>query len=272
MVLLSLVLSLIFAFCPLPFALCLRGDLRAGIFAAEFVGVAFGERVDEFVMEVVVARGHTRVGALVVHLARAINLFAQTFVEVAVLAPVAHLLLVVEFDLGDEQAGKATRVVVVAALVVADLDRQFDLLPVATCSAKRRRGRLACGRGCGRARRRRERRDAALLLRRGGRWCRRDERLLCGRRRSRLNWTKESGRCRFNRRRRFIDRRRNFFMCRWRDFFVSWWCNLFVRWRRALIMRDCGLFRSGRRLRLNRRFCYCGRRFSSDGSMASSSR
>src|SRR5205085_10971964 len=133
-------------------------------------------------MEVVVARGNARVGALVVHLARAINLFAQTLVDVAVLASVAHLLLVVEFDLGAEQAGQAARVVVEAALVVADFDGQFDLLPVAPRSAERCGGRLACGRGCGRTRRWRERRDAALLLRCGGRMCGRSERLFCGRR------------------------------------------------------------------------------------------
>src|ERR1041384_3679004 len=143
-----------------------RCDLRAGIFAAEFVGVAFGERADEFVMEIIVARGDARVGAVVVHLARAINLFAQTCVEVAVFAPVAHLLFIVEFDLGDEQAGKAARVVVKTALVVVDFDGQFDLLPVTARSAERRGGRLACGGGRGRGAWRRERCDAALLLRR----------------------------------------------------------------------------------------------------------
>src|SRR5437763_14819247 len=94
-------------FCLLPFYFCLPSDGRAGVVRAERCGVALGEHVDEFVVEVVVAARHFGAHALVVHLARAVYVLAQTFVEVCRVATVAHLLLVVAIYLADEPAGTA---------------------------------------------------------------------------------------------------------------------------------------------------------------------
>src|SRR5215204_6460725 len=92
-------------------------DGGAGVVGAEPVAVALGEHVDELVVEVVVAARHLGADALVVHLARAVDVLAQALVEVGGVAPLAHLLLVVELNLGDEQAREAARLVVVALLL-----------------------------------------------------------------------------------------------------------------------------------------------------------
>src|SRR2546423_1118527 len=63
-------------------------------------------------MKVVVASRYGRSYALVVHLARAVYGFAQTLVDVAALAPLAHLLLVVEFYFGDQKAREPARIIV----------------------------------------------------------------------------------------------------------------------------------------------------------------
>src|SRR3712207_4210256 len=102
------------------FSSCVDGG--AGVVGAELGAVALREHVDEFVVEVVVAARDLRADALVIHLARAVDVFAQAVVEVRGVAPLAHLLLVVELDLGDEQAREAARLVVVALLLVRDLD------------------------------------------------------------------------------------------------------------------------------------------------------
>src|SRR5437764_3586085 len=117
----ELLFSLLFTFhFSLPSRRC------AGIACAEFGRVAFGERVDEFLMKVVEARGDGRRDALLVHLARTIYVFAQTFVEVSIGASLFDLLFIVEFDFGDEQACEAARVVVQTPLVIAlDFDGQL---------------------------------------------------------------------------------------------------------------------------------------------------
>src|SRR5215211_389339 len=99
---------------------------RARIVAAEFRRVALGERVDDLVMKVVVARRHGLGDALVVHLARAVYVLAQSVIDVAFETALPHLLLVVEFDLRDQQASEAARVVVLLSLfVAADFDGQI---------------------------------------------------------------------------------------------------------------------------------------------------
>src|SRR5436305_12230593 len=108
-----------FAFCLLPLAFCLPSDGRAGVVRAELCGVALGEHVDEFVVEVVVAARHFRSHTLVVHLARAVYVVAQTLVDVCGVATVANLLLVVEFYLADEQPREAPSLVVVALVLFA---------------------------------------------------------------------------------------------------------------------------------------------------------
>src|SRR5215207_2767132 len=126
---------------------CFSGvDGGAGVVGAELVAVALGEHVDEFVVEVVVAARNLRPDALVVHLARAVDVFAQALVEVGGVAPLAHLHLVVELDLGDEQAREAARLVVVALLLLRDLDGEVHVhRAVAARAAQRRDGLLGLG-------------------------------------------------------------------------------------------------------------------------------
>src|SRR5256714_1001264 len=164
----------IFLFCLLPFYFCLPSDGRAGVVRAELGGVAFGEHVDEFVVEVVVAARHFGAHALVVHLARAVYVLAQTFVEVCGVATVANLLLVVELYLADEQAGEAPSLVVVALVLFGDLDGEVHVhRAVAARLAEwrdRRRGRRRRFDGGRRLDLRRDRhgRERRLSLRREG--------------------------------------------------------------------------------------------------------
>src|SRR2546429_29786 len=120
-------LSFIFLFCLLPFASCLLSDGRAGVVRAELGGVALGEHVDELVVEVVVAARHFGAHALVVHLARAVYVLAQTFVEVCRVAPVVNLLLVVElylaYDPARAAAARRTKVRAAARTLKAALRR-----------------------------------------------------------------------------------------------------------------------------------------------------
>src|SRR2546421_12136711 len=99
-------------------------------------------------MKVVVARGDGRCDALLVHLARAIYVFAQTRVEVSFGASLFDLLFVVELDLGDEQTGEAARVVVQTPLVIArDFDRKIGgICPSAITSRAAERSDVLTGR------------------------------------------------------------------------------------------------------------------------------
>src|SRR5438270_265917 len=93
-------------------------------------------------MKVVVARGDGRRYALVVHLARAVYVFAQALVNVSLLTTSFDLIFVVEFYLGDEKTCEASRVVVQTALVVAvDFNGKFHSVgspAIATRPAERR--------------------------------------------------------------------------------------------------------------------------------------
>src|SRR5829696_2195761 len=145
---------------PLPFPtvyLFSGVDGGAGVVGAELVAVALGEHVDEFVVEVVVAARHFGADALVIHLARAVDVLAQALVEVGGVAPLAHLHLVVELDLGDEQAREAARLVVVALLLLRDLDGEVHVHRAVAARAAQRRDGLRGRLGLGRGRRRRER-------------------------------------------------------------------------------------------------------------------
>src|SRR5215207_2322567 len=135
---------------------CFSGvDGGAGVVGAELVAVALGEHVDEFVVEVVVAARHFGADALVVHLARAVDVLAQALVEVGGVAPLAHLHLVVELNLGDEQAREAARLVVVALLLLRDLDGEVHVHRAVAARAAQRRAGLSGGLGLGRRRRER---------------------------------------------------------------------------------------------------------------------
>src|SRR5918912_684288 len=126
-------------------------------------------------MKVVVAGGDRGRDSLVVHLARAVYVFAQSLVDVALRAALFHLLLVVELDLGDQQAREAVRVVMQPTLFVTHVNGQFRIgAAVASRYAERSgklggRGRLrgfgGCSCFCGRRR-------GSLLLRRCFRRCR----------------------------------------------------------------------------------------------------
>src|ERR1043166_9700450 len=97
-------------------------------------------------MEVVVAVRDFGPDALVIHLARAVYVFAQAVVEVSGVAPVANLLLVVELDLADKEAGEAPRLVVEALVIFRDLDGEVHVHQAAARLAERRDGRRV-GRG-----------------------------------------------------------------------------------------------------------------------------
>ena len=86
----------------------------------EHVGVAIGEDPDQFVLEVVLIRADLGGDPLVEHLAAAVDVLPQTVVDVFGLAAALDLLLVVELDLGYQQAGEAARLFPVR-LVFGDL-------------------------------------------------------------------------------------------------------------------------------------------------------
>src|SRR5262249_39737153 len=77
------------------------------------------------VVEVIRLLPHVVRNALVVHLAAAVDVLLQPLVEILVLAPLLNLPLVVQLDLGDEQACESPRLVV--------------LFPLLGCRAAKRR-------------------------------------------------------------------------------------------------------------------------------------
>src|SRR5437867_2111912 len=93
-------------------------------------------------MKIIVPRGDWRSDSLVVHLTRAIDVFAQTIVEVALAAAFFHFRLVVEFDFRHEQASKATRIVVQTTFILADLHRQVRFGHAVATRTSQRRGVL----------------------------------------------------------------------------------------------------------------------------------
>ena len=87
-------------------------DRCAGIIRAEFGFVALGKGVDQFAVEVVVTSRDFRFHALVIHLARAVDVLTQAIVQVVFRAAFSNLLLVVQLDLGYQQPRKPPRVIV----------------------------------------------------------------------------------------------------------------------------------------------------------------
>src|ERR1051325_8832281 len=91
-------------------------------------------------MEIVVTRGDGRRDSLVIHLARAVYVFSQAFVDVSLRASISHLLFVVEFDFRDEQSRKAARILMQTLLIFADFDGEvlFCASPVTARRTERR--------------------------------------------------------------------------------------------------------------------------------------
>src|SRR3954451_24377339 len=79
---------------------------------AERAGVAAREDVHHLLLEVVDLVAHAWVDALLVHLARAVDVVLQARVDVELAAALLALLFVVELDLGDQQSGEAPRLLV----------------------------------------------------------------------------------------------------------------------------------------------------------------
>src|SRR6266478_3685099 len=88
-------------------------------------------------MKIVMPGGDRRGHAFVVHLSRTIDVFSQAIVDVAAGAAFLYLGLVVKFDFRNQQASKTPSVVVQAALVLPNLNRQVRLAhPVTTGAAQ----------------------------------------------------------------------------------------------------------------------------------------
>src|SRR5258708_22053472 len=86
-------------------------------------------------MKIVMPSGDWRSYAFIVHLTRPIDVLSQAIIDVAAVAAFLNLGLVVKFDFGNQQASKPAGVVVQAALVLTDLDRQVWLAYPITASA-----------------------------------------------------------------------------------------------------------------------------------------
>ncbi len=86
-------------------------------------------------MKVVMPGGDRRRHAFVVHLPRTIDVFSQAIVDVAAGAAFLYLGLVIKFDFRNQQACKPPGVVVQAALVLANFNRQLRLAHPVTAGA-----------------------------------------------------------------------------------------------------------------------------------------
>src|SRR5262245_38841975 len=143
------------------FSLYLRAELHP-----QRTGVAAGEDVDHLLLEVIHLVAHLGVDALLVHLPRAVDVLLQARVDVALAAALLDLLLVVELDLGDEEAGEAPRLLVEARVLLGLLavaggrvlgaaegpTRTLEVgrrlhLGAAAAAEDRRRARRRCRRG-----------------------------------------------------------------------------------------------------------------------------
>src|SRR6185436_4156143 len=89
-----------------------EASLRASPLHTQRAGVAAGEDVHHLLLEVIHLVAHLGVDAFLVHLPRAVDVFLQARVDVALPAPLLDLLLVVELDLGDQQARQPARLLV----------------------------------------------------------------------------------------------------------------------------------------------------------------
>ena len=74
--------------------------------------VTFGQRVNQFIVKVIILRGHRGWHALLVHLAAAINVFFQALIQIVAAASVGDFGFVVKLDLRNEQPGETARVIV----------------------------------------------------------------------------------------------------------------------------------------------------------------
>src|SRR5688572_30278183 len=93
-------------------------------------------------MEIVVTSSDRRRDPLVVHLTRAIDVFAKSIVNVALITALADLLFVIKLDLGNQQTREAARVVMQTALFIVDLNRQIGVGRAVAARASQRRAVL----------------------------------------------------------------------------------------------------------------------------------
>src|SRR5262249_28665698 len=114
------------------------------------VGTAIRQDLDQLLVEVVAVRTDVARNALLVHLAAAVDVVPKPLIEVAVLASLEHRALVVELDLGTEEAREPARLLpaLVARRHVGEGARQ-------PAAGLRRRPRADLGRYERRLRRRR---------------------------------------------------------------------------------------------------------------------
>src|SRR2546421_10409093 len=103
----------------------LRGDHCAGVIGPEFRWITFRQSVHQLLMKVVVAGGYGWGDAFVIHLPGAIDVVAQVVIDVALRSAIPNLLLVVELDLGNQQARKAARIIVKPPFIFVYFDRQI---------------------------------------------------------------------------------------------------------------------------------------------------
>src|SRR5205807_7407725 len=93
-------------------------------------------------MEVIVAGGDGRCNPLVVHLAGAVDVFAQAIIKIAIVAALSPFRFAVEFDFRNQQTGEAARIVVQSTLFFANFDREFRLGDAIAPRASQWRGTL----------------------------------------------------------------------------------------------------------------------------------
>src|SRR5687767_9459549 len=115
---------------------------RTRVTASQFGRIAFRERVYQFLMEIVVTSSDRRRDPLVVHLTRAIDVFAKSIVNVALITALADLLFVIKLDFGNQQTREAACVVVQTALFIVDFNRQIRLRHAVAARAPQRRAVL----------------------------------------------------------------------------------------------------------------------------------
>ena len=74
--------------------------------------IAFSQRIDEFIVEIVELRRDCRIDSLLVHLPAPIDVFFEPVVKIVVASAVRNFLLIVKFDLANQKTREPARVVV----------------------------------------------------------------------------------------------------------------------------------------------------------------
>src|SRR5947209_1732043 len=97
-------------------------------------------------MKIIVAIRDSRLDAFVIHFARPIDIFPQSFVEVALRSSFHDLLFVVQLNLRNQQARETPRIVMLSLFFfVADVDRKGGIITSISASrsecSRRRFGR-----------------------------------------------------------------------------------------------------------------------------------